>query len=404
MSKSATTQQVSEQRSEIPPQPPHSDPAIHDWLRARRNDSPVYFDEMIRAWRVFRYADVARILTDSATYSADVSRVMPQQSFIAGNIAMMDPPMHTRVRSIVSRAFTPKVVAGLEPRVAAITNQLLDTAVAKGDQFDLIEDLSYPMPMMVIADLLGVPQSDLGLFRGWAEGMLSIKVDIQSAEFVQAIERARRQLCDYLLELVAYRRGRPGDDLISGLIAADVDGERLDGEVVANFSGLLLMAGHVTTTLVLSNTMLCLEENADARAEVLADRNKLPRLIEEVLRYRPAFVINLRVTNRDVVLHGQTIPASSLVFSSLWSANHDERQFADPGRFDIHRDPNPHLGFGQGIHYCIGAPLGRLETRVALDILLTRFPGIAMTPGTSPEFYESGLCGVRSLQMTFNRG
>jgi cytochrome P450 len=395
------TQHVSEQL-DLPPQPPHSDPAIHDWLRARRDETPVYFDPMIRAWRVFRYADVAHILTDSATYSADVSRVMPQQSFIEGNIAMMDPPTHTQVRSIVGKAFTPRMVAGLEPSVVAITNELLDAAVEKGGEFDLIEDFTYPMPLMVIADLLGVPRSDRGLFRGWAENMLSMKLDLLSPEFIEAIERARRNLCDYLMELVTHRRGRPGDDLISGLIAAEVDGERLSDEVIANFSGLLLMAGHVTTTLVLSNTMLSLHEHPDVRAEVLADRSKLPGLIEEVLRYRAAFVVNMRVTNRDVELHGQTIPAGSMVFSSLMSANHDERQFPDPQRFDIHRDPNPHLGFGHGIHYCIGAPLARLESRAALDVLFTRFPDIAVTPGGIPEFYESGLCGVRSLPMTLN--
>jgi cytochrome P450 len=389
---------------QITAEPSHNDPAIHAWLRDKRDSSPVLFDETMHSWRVFRYADVLRILSDPVNFSNDMARVMPQQEFTRGNVAMMDPPKHTHIRSIVSKAFTPRVVAGLEPRVVEITNDLLDQAIARGNEFDLVEDLAYPMPVMVIADLLGVPRSDQGLFRGWADSLLSIKGgDIQSAEFVQAIERSQRELRDYLRQQVADRRAHPGDDLISGLIAADVDGQRLDDDEIANFASLLLMGGHVTTTLILGNAVLCLAENPGARAEATEDRAKLPRLIEEVLRYRPVFVVNARVTNNEVVLGGQSIPPDSLVLSSLMSANHDERQFDNPGRFDIHRDLNPHLGFGHGIHYCMGAPLGRLETKLALDILLTRFPDFALTPGGVPQFYDTGLCGVKSLPVTLRQ-
>jgi cytochrome P450 len=398
------TQQTPAVCDQASPEPSHNDPAIYDWLRDKRDSSPIYFDETIHAWRVFRYDDILRILRDSASFSNDMPRVMPQQSFTRGNVAMMDPPKHTQIRAIVSRAFTSRVVALLEPRVAEITNQLLDAAAARGNEIDLIEDLAYPMPVMVIADLLGVPRADQELFRRWADSLLSIKSgDIQTAEFVDAIEGSQRELHDYLLQRVSARRMRPGDDLISGLLAADVDGQRLDDEEIANFCSLLLMGGHVTTTLILGNAMLCLDMNPKARAEVQADRTKLPRLIEEVLRYRPVFIVNARVTNCAVDLRGHAIPANALIFSSLMSANHDERQFPEPERFDIHRDPNPHLGFGHGIHYCMGAPLGRLETRLALDILLTRYPDLMVTPGSTPEFYETGLCGVKSLAVTLER-
>jgi len=395
------TQQTGIERGQVPPEPSHTDPAIHRWLRGMRDHHPVYFDEAIQTWRVFRYEDVLRILTDPVVFSNDMPRVMPQQGFTRGNVAMMDPPQHTRVRALTSRAFTPRVVASLAPRVAEITNELLDAAEAKGDQVDIIAELAYPMPVTVIADLLGVPQSDQELFKGWADGMLSIKTgDIQTVEFVEAIERSQQELSDYLLEQVAAKRLRPGDDLISALIAAELDGSRLDDDEIANFSGLLLMGGHVTTTLILGNALLCLDEYPQVRDELRANLGLVPKFMEEVLRYRPVFIINARVTNDEVVLRDQVIAKDTLVVSSLLSANHDERQFADPERFDPHREPNPHLGFGHGVHYCMGAPLGRMETRIALEILFTRYPDLHVTPGTVPEFYETGLCGVKGLPVT----
>lgn len=395
------TQQASVPRGQVPPEPSHTTAEVHPWLRGMRDHHPVWFDERIQSWRVFRYDDVQRILTDPAVFSNDMARVMPQQEFTRGNVAMMDPPQHTRTRALTGKVFTSRVVQAMEPRVAEITHGLLDAAERKGDEVDIVAELAYPMPVTVIADLLGVPQSDQELFRGWAERMLSIgNGDIQTVEFVQAVERSQRELRDYLLEQVAAKRRRPAEDLMSGLIAADLDGQRLDDDEIANFSSLLLMGGHVTTTLILGNALLCLQEFPAVRDEVRADPRLIPAFVEEVLRYRPVFIVNARVTNSPVELRGQHIPADTLVISSLLSANHDERQFADPERFDLHRRPNPHLGFGHGIHYCMGAPLGRLETRVALEILFARYPDLHVTPGAEPEFYETGLCGVKSLAVT----
>jgi cytochrome P450 len=263
-----------------------------------------------------------------------------------------------------------------------------------------VSEFAYPLPVTVIAELLGVPAADRNLFRRWADGLLSMpRPDLRSERLASTLEDALREIDGYLLRHCVARRGKPGDDLISDLVTAEVDGERLDDEEVVNFARLLLLAGHITTTLLLGNTVLCLEDCPQAAAELRADRSRIPAALEEVLRLRSPFPQMARYTTREVELSGQVIPAKQLVMLWLLSANHDERQFADPERFDIHRHPNEHVAFGHGVHFCLGAPLARLEGKIAVELLLSRCADIRVTPGTAVEYYDN-IFGARSLPIS----
>jgi cytochrome P450 len=291
----------------------------------------------------------------------------------------MDPPQHRKLRALVSQAFTPRVVAGLEPRITALTAELLDRT---GERFDLIDALAYPLPVIVIAELLGIPSADQPLFRTWADVLLSQEIDRDQAlgeaseRAVTAVAPTMREMNVYFLDHIRARRKSPSTDLTSKLVEAEVDGQRLADEEIVGFVGLLLIAGHITTTATLGNSVVCLHENPGAAAEVRADPALLPAAIEEVLRVRPPFPRVGRLTKVDTEVGGVALPAGQVVMPWLTAANRDERVFPEPHRFDIHRRPNPHLTFGHGIHFCLGAPLARLEARVALRLLLERYRDI----------------------------
>jgi cytochrome P450 len=368
------------------PAPPVSDPAeeVYAWFRTMRAAAPVYRDEH-DLWHLFDYADVSRVLSDPATFSSDDRAINPPQPdidlFGRGNIVSMDPPQHRKLRRLVSQVFTPRVVAGLEDRVAAITTELLDR-VRGQDRIDLVDVLAYPLPVTVIAELLGIPAADMPLFRRWADGLFAME-DITSSTLPSEELNARvapimREMNQYLLQHIRTRRTHPTEDLIGRLTGAEVDGERLQDEEIIGFAGVLLLAGHITTTALLGNAVLCLDRYPDTAAEVRADRSLLPPAIEEVLRFRSPFPRLGRVTTAEVSLGGQDIPARSLVVPWVGAANRDPARYAEPDRFDIHRPDGGHLAFGHGIHFCIGAPLARLESRVGLGLLLDRYRDITV--------------------------
>jgi cytochrome P450 len=373
--------------------------ALFRWLREMRDQHPVWLDQM-GLWNVFGYADVQRVIADPAVFSSDTTPLIPGMSQLQrGTLTRMDPPEHHKLRRLISQSFTPRRVADLAPRIAEIAGNLLDEA-SGSDRFDLVSQFAYPLPVIVIAELLGVPITDREPFHGWADHLLSMpRSDFRSESFARTVEDALREMDAYLLRHCLARRRSPGDDLISDLVTAEVDGERLDDEEVVNFSRLLLLAGHITTTLLLGNTMLCLQENPGSAAELRTDRSRIPAALEEVLRVRSPFHQVARVTKQEVTVCGQVIPAHQLVLPWLLSANHDERQFAEPERFDIHRAPNEHVAFGHGVHFCLGAPLARLEGKVALGLLLDRLADIEITPGVEIEYYPN-VFGARSLPLS----
>ncbi|SFQ53693.1 hypothetical protein SAMN05421810_1092 [Amycolatopsis arida] len=382
-------------------------PAQHFWLRGEVPDQPVRFDADFGGWNVYGHPEALRVLGDPATFSSDTGRLVPGlASSTEGNLLQLDPPEHQKLRRLVSHAFTPKVMADLEPRIAALTNELLD-AVTGGDRLELVNDLAYPLPVIVIAELLGVPSDDRHLFRQWVDAMLQSSEQIslvdRSEEQQRMVETAleqNRQFTDYLREHVADRRRRPRADLITRLVEAEVDGERLGTEEVVNFANILLIAGHITTTMLLGNTVLCLDAQSEQAAAVRADRSRIPAAIEESLRFLTPFAAVGRATTGEVELAGQRVPAEQLLMVWIAAANRDARQFPNPGAFDHTRDPNPHLGFGRGIHFCLGAPLARLEGRVALNLLLDRFPRFRTDPEAPPEFIPSpSMTGVRRLPL-----
>src|SRR5437763_14207927 len=330
------------------------------------------------------------------------------EAMSAGNLLQLDPPLHNKMRKLVSRAFTPKVVADLEPRIAAITHEMLDAVTTPG-RLELVEDLAYPLPVIVIAELLGVPASDRHLFKGWVDKMFEsseqlslVKKDEKQDEAIKKSLAGQKSLTDYLGVHVDERRKQPREDLLTKLVEAEVDGERLSRNGVVNFANILLLAGHITTTMLLGNSVLCLDTHREWDERVRADRSLVPPAIEESLRFLTPFAAVARTTTREVEVGGVTVPADQLLMLWVAAANRDERVFTDPGVFDPRRDPNPHLAFGRGIHFCIGAPLARLEGRVALNILLRRLPGLALAE--APRYRDSyHFHGLEALKARWER-
>ncbi|WP_242886352.1 cytochrome P450 [Actinomadura litoris] len=378
--------------------------AVLSWFRRMRESEPVSHDAEAGVWHVFRHADVERVLDDARTFSSDFSPLMPAQEdvdrFIKGNILRKDPPQHRKLRTLVSKAFTPRVVARLEPRVAAITDELLD-AMGGAERIELVADLAYPLPVTVIAELLGIPAGDRPTFGRWADSLVAPESQtgfIPNAERTQAMAVVMREMNAYCLEHIRSRRARPRDDLTSALVAAEVDGERLEDEEIVGFVGLLLLAGHITTTALLGNVVQTLDEHPGAAAALRADPAGLPAAIEEVLRLRTPLAPSMRRTTADVRFGEHAIPAGTIVLAWLASANRDERRFADPDRFVPGREHNAHLSFGHGIHFCLGAPLARLEVRIAVARMLARWS--EMSVGEGAEFHDArGISGARRLPL-----
>lgn len=363
--------------------------------RTQRETAPVYFDEQTQMWRLLDYATVARVLSDPATFSSDFSGLTPVQEdfevFRTGMFVAMDPPRHRKLRTLVSQAFTPRTVAGLEPAIRAITKQLLD-AFAGESRVDLIGALAYPLPILVISDLLGIPAADRELFEKWARVLFSGDQISESAtmpEIKAALARIAptiREMNEYVLAHIRRHRAHPDDSLTSKLLAVEVDGERLENQEIVGFVALLMVAGHITTTALVGNTAVSLDRHPEAVAALRAEPARLPAALEEVLRCLPPFSELGRPTTAEVTLGGQVIPANSIVMANIASANRDPVQFADPEAFDIGRSPNPHLGFGHGIHFCIGAPLARLEGSVAFEELFGRYQQMVVAVDEPVEF------------------
>ncbi|MEU1423139.1 cytochrome P450 [Kitasatospora sp. NPDC005751] len=372
-----------------------------------REAGAVRYEESQGLWQVLDYATVAAVLADPLTYSSDLSSLAPTQEdfevFRQGNFVGMDPPHHRRLRALVSQAFTPRVVQGLAPRIEALCARLLD-AVADQDRFDLVDALAYPLPIIVIAELLGVPADEHRLFQDWASVLFSgdqlgeapDMADLSRA--LEAIAPTVREMNGYMLEHIRARRAHPGDDLTSRLIAAEVDGVRLEDQQMVGFVALLLVAGHVTTTALLGNAVLTFDRHPGTDAALRADPGLLPSAIEEVLRWLPPFAELGRRVARPVVLGGHELPAESMLIAHLGAANRDPARFHAPDVFDVTRHPNPHLTFGHGIHFCFGAPLARLEAVIALRLLQERFRSVAV-PSYEDIVYQNPavILGVRHL-------
>ncbi|WP_454698743.1 cytochrome P450 [Arthrobacter humicola] len=371
--------------------------------RAMRESSPVFQDEQSGSWHVFRYDDVQRVLSEHATFSSRMGGDDPSETgqLFAASLITTDPPRHRQLRSLVTQAFTPKAVDALAPRISALTDELLD-GIAPAGAADLIAGLAYPLPVIVIAELMGIPPGDRDRFKQWSDVIVSqTRSGAEDADH----HATNVEMTGYFLDLIEQRWRQPGNDLISNLLSAEIDGQKLSVPELLGFCSLLLVAGNETTTNLIGNAVLSFTEVPGTIERLLAEPQLLPQAIEEVLRYRSPVQSMYRVAAADTALGDVQIPAGAPLVAWIGSANRDERHFTEPDEFDIDRGPSRHLAFGQGIHFCLGAPLARLEARIALEATLSRLPGLTVAAGSRLERMDSTIVyGLKELPVTWEAG
>jgi cytochrome P450 len=356
-------------------------------MRAESPVTPVVFPSGERHWLITRYADVRAALADPRLHKDWAGKLTgpdwspdPVTGYLSRHLLNSDPPDHTRLRRLVSKGFTARRVAGLRPRVEAITSALLDDmadrARAGEAEVDLIEAFAFPLPVIVICELLGVPASDRDSFKEWSHAMLS------SVAEPGQFRAAATSMYYYFTQLLEEKRKAPSDDLVSALIAvrdADDSAGSFDERELVAMLFLLLVAGHETTANLIASGALALLTHPAELERLRRGSSLLPGAVEELLRYaNPLNHATERFTLEPVEIGGVTIPAREWVLCVTSSANHDPDRFADPDRLDVGRDAGGHVAFGHGIHYCLGAPLARLEGEIAFGALLARFPGLSL--------------------------
>jgi len=370
-----------------------------------RSEDPVHESPM-GFWVLTRYDDVAGMLRDARFGRKGFDTLLQARFGEAGfDLSMLfrDPPDHTRLRALVSKAFTPRVVEEMRGRIQEIVDALLDRAQDVG-RMDVIADLAYPLPVIVICEMLGVPAENRDLFRRWSVDIARSLDAIALPTEPEVIERgtaARHALADYFRGLIAERRRRPKADLLSDLIAAEEQGDKLtEGELMATVL-LLFVAGHETTVNLIGNGMLALLRHPAELRALRADPGLIGSAVEELLRYDGPVQRTGRMPNTDVALGGRTIPKGALVLGLIGAANRDPAHFPDPDRLDVTRGDNRHLAFGWGIHFCLGAPLARLEGQIAILALVRRLPRLALATARLEWRRASTLRGLTALPVTF---
>jgi cytochrome P450 len=368
--------------------------------RRLRDEFPVHHNPQLRFFTLSRHADVLGALQAPDLFISGKGVYVGVPEYDDGKVTAevpllitTDRPRHTQLRALVSRAFTPRRIARLEPRIRAIARELLDNVKGRRE-FDLVREFSGPLPTIVIAELLGVPAEDQEWFKekSIAVAQFDPRAPRDALAAAPAIELGR-----YLAEVFAARRREPRDDLLSALLAAEIDGQRLSDVELIGFGFLLLVAGNETTTNLVSNAAILLDRHRDQRRLLLEDPGRIPGAIEEFLRYDSPVQGLARTTTAPVTLHGVTIPEGSKVLLLFGSANHDERVIPEAHRFDVLRAPNPHVAFGFGAHFCLGANLARLEARVAFEELLARLPDYRMTQSHVERHCSGPIRGALSL-------
>lgn len=370
--------------------------------REMRDEHPVYWCARPRCWTLSRYDDVSAALQDPGTFSS-AKGIFPAGGFdLAGAflpmMIMMDRPRHGDLRRVVSKVFTPRRSAALEPEVQQLAAELVAPLIDAGGH-DVVRDLAGPLPAIVIADMLGVPREDREQFRAWSTALVT--TDPQAREPVAANLHAAASLYEYFTAFLAERRARPQEDLLSALVTAEVEGRRRERELLG-FCLLLLVAGHETTTNLVSNTVAVLAERPEERHRLADAPERLPAAVDEMLRFDSPVQGLSRTLTRDLRLHGTELREGDPVLLLFGSANRDERVFADPDRFDPARVVDRQLAFGRGIHYCLGAALAQLETRAVFTELFARTRDWALQESAPPVRLRSGpLRGYASLPVQF---
>lgn len=372
----------------------HEDP--FPFYAALRDEAPCYHDEELGFYALSRYADVLDALHDPDTFCSRFGITLEDGNPVP-MLLTTDPPEHTRLRRLVSRAWTPRRIAGMEDAVRVLSTRYLD-ALADRDRIDLIADYAALLPMDVISKLLGVPDADQDRLRGWSDLLLHREAGVP--DVTPAGIEAAGHLYRYFAAYIADRRSAPGDDFTSVLLAAEPDGEALTDDQVIGFCFLLIIAGNETTTKLIGNTLLALQRHPGEKAKVLADRGRIPDAVEEALRFDGSTQVMARTLTRDTERHGTTMREGAKVLLLLGSANRDDRVFDRPDAYDIDRGGSPHhVGFGHGIHVCLGAALARLEMRVSLEEFLARAPGYEIDETALVRVHSGNVRGYSSMPM-----
>lgn len=378
-----------------------------------REQDPVHWDPFLHAWVVTRYNDVVTVLHD---FSADrtprpeqleqmgISGMRPIAALMVKQMLFMDPPDHSRIRGLASVAFTPRRVERLRGHIQEITDALLDRAAEKG-RLDVIADLAEPLPAIVTAEMLGLPVEDHQKLKGWSQSFAEMLGNFQhNPDRVPGVLRTVEEMTAYFREAVAEQRERPRDGLLHALMTAEVDGDRLtDEEVIAN-TIVTMVGGQETTTNLIGNGILTLARHPGELARLKDDLSIVPSAVEELLRFEPPSQHTARLTPHDRELGGRQIKKRQAVIAVMAAANRDPEKFPQPDRLDLTRNPNKHVSFGWGAHFCFGAPLARIEGQIAFETLLRRFPDFAIEPGAPLVWRENlGLRGLKALPVTLGR-
>jgi cytochrome P450 len=360
-----------------------------------------------KAWMVTRLEEAVQVLKDSKRFTVESARVYGEHAdrrmargagrLISQSMIMVDEPDHRRLRSLVSKAFTPKYIQSLRPSIQQLADELIDGVQAQG-HMDIVSDYAFPLPINVISSMLGVPSDSRDIIRRWSDVLAG------SASPTASPTNASQAVEEYLLQLIAEKRRNPTDDLISQLVQIEEEGDRLDESELLSMIALLIFAGHETTSNLVSIGTLMLFDHPDQMARLQNDLGLVPSAVEELLRYNgPVFSPAPRFAAEDVELDSQQIHRGDIVLIVLGSANRDETQFNDANDLDIARDLNRHVAFGQGIHICLGAPLARLEGDIAFTTMLRRLPNLHLAVPRESIKWRGGfnLRGLTSLPVAF---
>ena len=387
----------------------HEDP--YPYYQRLRDEAPLYRNDELGFWALSRHADVLAGFRNSTTLSnkfgvsLDPASRGPHASKTMSFLAM-DDPGHLRLRTLVSKGFTPRRIRELEPRVTEIAHQHLDTMLAaagSGAPVDYVTEFAGKLPMDVISELMGVPEPDRQTLRAWADGVMHRDDGVTDVP-PEAIE-ASINLIVYYQDMVAQRRKQPTDDLTSALLEAEIDGDKLTDDEILGFMFLMVIAGNETTTKLLANAAFWGHKNPDQLTPVYADLERVPLWVEETLRYDTSSQILARTVEGDLTLHDTTIPDGDIVLLLPGSAHRDERAFENPDDFVIGREIGPRLlSFGSGAHFCLGAHLARMEARVALTELFRRIRGFEVDEANSVRVHSSNVRGFAHLPMTLQIG